>query len=352
MAQEVTPTLHLRCGDLVEVRSADEILATLDADGKLEGMPFMPEMLRFCGQRLRVERSAHKSCDTITGSHGGLRLERAVHLERSRCDGAAHGGCQAACLLFWKEAWLKRVEPERPGAVWRAVSALGASTPATPAPDRAPRLEDLPRLAIREAATGPEGPAYRCQATELLGASRRQAWWEPLQYLRDWLSGNVPLRTLVGGILLRMLYHVVVHGPGKRAKRHVYDAVARVFGFAPWPFDVGPLTGKTPSRRTDLQPGERVQIKPHAEILETLNGRVNRGIGFAPEMASYCGGTYRVRARVDQILDEKTGRMMRMKNDCIVLEDVVCSSDCSSDRLFCPRRIYSYWREIWLERVP
>ena len=35
----------LRKGDLVEVRSEEEILRTLDADGKLDGLPFMPEML-------------------------------------------------------------------------------------------------------------------------------------------------------------------------------------------------------------------------------------------------------------------------------------------------------------------
>ena len=36
------------------------------------------------------------------------RMRNAVHLEE-RCDGQAHGGCQAGCLVYWKEAWLKRV---------------------------------------------------------------------------------------------------------------------------------------------------------------------------------------------------------------------------------------------------
>jgi hypothetical protein len=40
-------TLNLRCGELVEVRSEEEILATLDANGDREGLPFMPEMLRY-----------------------------------------------------------------------------------------------------------------------------------------------------------------------------------------------------------------------------------------------------------------------------------------------------------------
>ena len=52
--------------------------------------------------------------------------------------------------------------------------------------------------------------------------------------------------------------------------------------------------------------------------------------------------------RVEQIIDERSGRMIRFKNPCIVLEDVICTSD--YHRL-CPRSIYPYWREIWLERV-
>jgi hypothetical protein len=68
-------------------------------------------------------------------------------------------------------------------------------------------------------------------------------------------------------------------------------------------------------------------------------------------MVRYCGGTYRVRSRVEKILDERTGRMMRMSNDCLILEDVICRSECSAKRLFCPRSIYPFWREIWLRRV-
>ena len=57
--------LNLMPGEWVEVRSADEILTTLDADGCLESLPFMPEMLAFCGKRFRVYKRADKTCDTI-----------------------------------------------------------------------------------------------------------------------------------------------------------------------------------------------------------------------------------------------------------------------------------------------
>jgi len=93
----------------VEVLSEEEILRTLDAKGRLDALPFMPEMLQYCGKRFRVYKRADKTCDTIDNA-GSRRMRGAVHLEDLRCDGAAHGGCQARCLIFWKEAWLRRVQ--------------------------------------------------------------------------------------------------------------------------------------------------------------------------------------------------------------------------------------------------
>ena len=83
--------LGLRAGELVEVLGEDQIMATLDERGELDGLPFMPEMLQFCGRRFRVDKLAVKLCDTI-GSSGMYRMRDAVHLEGVRCDGQAHGG--------------------------------------------------------------------------------------------------------------------------------------------------------------------------------------------------------------------------------------------------------------------
>jgi hypothetical protein len=110
----------------------------------------------------------------------------------------------------------------------------------------------------------------------------------------------------------------------------------------------GSLT-TTPTFEMNLQPGEFVQVKSKAEILATLDRRHrNRGLLFDSEMVRYCGNTFRVLKRVNQIVDEKNGTMMRMKAPCIILEGVACASDYHR---FCPRAIYHYWREAWLERV-
>jgi hypothetical protein len=115
----------------------------------------------------------------------------------------------------------------------------------------------------------------------------------------------------------------------------------------------GKAVKSTPGEKLDLRPGELVQVRTLAEIELTLNaGQRNRGLWFDIEMLPHIGRTYRVHSRVERILEEKTGRMLTLKGDCIVLEDVVCSGCLSKDRLFCPRGLYLFWREVWLKRVP
>ena len=84
----------MRVHDFAKVRSKAEILATLDRNGRLDGMPFMPEMFEYCGKVLRVSKKAHKTCDFVNRT-GIRRRDSTVHLDDVRCTGAAHGGCQA-----------------------------------------------------------------------------------------------------------------------------------------------------------------------------------------------------------------------------------------------------------------
>ena len=55
----------LRAGDWIEVKTPQEIVATLDANGTLDGVPFMPEMVPYCGRRFRLLRRAEKTCIEI-----------------------------------------------------------------------------------------------------------------------------------------------------------------------------------------------------------------------------------------------------------------------------------------------
>ena len=83
---------------------------------------------------------------------------------------------------------------------------------------------------------------------------------------------------------------------------------------------------RTPFETLNLQPGELVRVKSKEEIVKTLDTHnANRGMSFDGEMVRYCGREARVLRRVEQIIDEKSGRMTRFKNPCIVLEDVTCT---------------------------
>jgi hypothetical protein len=319
----------LRAGDLVEVRSANEIIATLDERGELENLPFMPEMLKFCGQRLTVDKVAHKLCDTMYGS-GIHKMENAVHLTYSRCDGTAHGGCQTACLLYWKEAWLKRVEPDAPSSASSATSG---------------RI-DLPLLEINtRKEPGPDGePRYSCQATEMLRAAPAcLSRLGPRQYVIDVKTGNVSALASFKAYLI-VLYNRIQG----ISLRHLPSKI-RFRDGRQWHEVVGRLLGPTPTAYLDLQPGEMVRIKSREQIEATLNEvKQNRGMGFDEDMARYCGRTARVQLRVTKCLDEQTGKMLTMKNPCIVLEGVACSGFYKAN---CPRQDTPFWREIWLERI-
>ena len=73
------PMLDLSPGELVRVRSASEIFSTLDASGTLEGLPFMPEMLKYCGRTLPVTQRADTTC---AGAGVVRRMRNTVHLQR------------------------------------------------------------------------------------------------------------------------------------------------------------------------------------------------------------------------------------------------------------------------------
>src|SRR3989442_463534 len=143
-------------GDVVEVKAPDEILQTLDVDGTSDHLPFMPEMVEFCGKRFRVSRRALKTC--IYGPVGtmlGFRTDDILVLDDLRCSGAAHDGCEKACTIFWRESWLRKVD-----------DAGGSSTP---------RSEGASLRSRLKVSTGPT--TYYCQASEL---------WNPTKGLSRW----------------------------------------------------------------------------------------------------------------------------------------------------------------------
>ena len=336
-----------RTGNLVKIRSKEEILATLDQDGCLEGMPFMPEMLQFCGKQFRVGAVAHKTCDTVRGT-GGRRLQHAVHLDGVRCLGSAHGGCQAACNLFWKDAWLT---PAVDGIFSKESTTHDEKSLVEGSGEN--RLIAKTRLCSN---SDSGETRYSCQATKLYEATEPLAWWDPRQYVYDVVTGNHSATEVLRVLGLASLRWLVTHAPfGYRLVKCCSDWMHLQLTGRASPSVYGKIERgePTPVGRLDLKPGEYVRIKSKDLIEQTLgeNGR-NRGLTFdSEEMAPYCDRVFKVRSSASKIIDEQTGLMLYMKQPCIILEGVVCNAEYVRHRLNCPRAIYPYWREIWLERA-
>ena len=95
-----------------------------------------------------------------------------------------------------------------------------------------------------------------------------------------------------------------------------------------------------------------MRVKSYDEILATVDTSLsNRGLTFDAELVPFCGKVFRVKTRVERFVDEKTGQMRLMKTPAVILEGVSCKALYSGQRMFCPRSIHLWWREIWLERV-
>ena len=300
---------RLRCGDLVEVRTPDEIGQTLDADGALEHLPFMPEMLEFCGQRFRVSRRALVVCIYAPGTPLGFDADDVVTLDGVRCSGVAHDGCQKSCVIFWREAWLRKVEDK---AVLPEVD-----------------LQSVERLRARlKVSTGPN--TYFCQASELRKATHSLSKWERLgRCLSGFRAGN---------------FNAV-----QTAKSNItwlYWSIRKKFlGVYP--------RGRSGSatESLNLQPGEWVEVKSMPSIIETLNARgMNRGLLFSTDMRLLCGQRRRVKGRLDKIIVDGTGRMRDLRNT-VYLEGSTCGCSYMGFGMYgCSRCELTYWREIWLRR--
>jgi hypothetical protein len=343
--------MKLGTGDWVEVRGREEILRTLDKNGRLEGLPFMPQMFQYCGQRFRVYKRAHKTCDTVNPI-AGRRLADGIHLNL-RCDGKSYGGCQAACLIFWKAAWLRSVSVHEAFSDLPPHNPMSADQPVNADPCTEADVLNATSTGDAEAKNGKR---YFCQATELPRYTTPLKWYDFTQYFEDYQSGNVTFSRLLSGFSYACYYWGALCYRRRLGvpSRWLYDRAQVLFRGIKFPRKRGrvPDGQPTPTATLNLQPGEWVRVKSYDDILLTLDGRnKNLGLFFDAEMVPFCGGTYRIKTRVQKFLDEKTGRLAELKTPAVILEGVWCRSCYSQGRMNCPRSIYSWWREIWLERV-
>ena len=305
-------TAKLRPGDFVDVKSPGEILQTLDADGALDKLPFMPEMVDFCGKRFRVSKRVVKTC--YYGTSSGMRkfpAEDVVLLEGLRCSGAAHDGCQKACTIFWRESWLRKAEG--PGTTQSIVD---------PAASR-------PLRSQLKTSTGPK--TYFCQASEILNATSQLSRWERFgKCFSEIRAGNCSVLEMAQRIAVWLFW---------RVRKLFLGAYARG------------NQKPTPVESLNLRSGELIEIKSVKGIAETVNKNgYNRGLYFTPAMGRSCGEQHKVERKIDKIIVDGTGEMRYLRNT-VFLEGSFCGCACVAFG-GCPRGEFAYWREIWLRRSP
>ena len=271
-------------------------------------------------------------------------MRDAVFLDDLRCSGASHGGCQARCLFFWKTDWLVPVDhSEAPGREISQVTSRATHC----------SLESLREATQETTKTGEV--RYFCQATEHLAATealRPLALWH---FVEDVRSRNATLAHVLKILGLHLVWRLRNLGFAWRASVWLHARIHRLLFGRPDPFREGRIPeGKpTPELKLDLQPGELVEVKSHDDILETVNARLrNRGLAYNSEMTPACGRSFRVAQRITHIIEERSGRMLTMKNPCITLEGLYCRALYTHYSLLCSRRVTPYFREAWLRRVP
>ena len=296
-------TNKFQSGEIVEVLTPLEIIQTLDSRGTIHGLPFMPEMIAYCGKRYRVRSRIEKTC-VVTGKMREFINDDVVFLENLRCDGSSHDGCQRGCLIFWNEAWLKKVNDNDTNIDAKIVETdhLRSKLITKNNPDK-----------------------YFCQSTQLIEATQKLSHTQRISKLiKEIRSNTVGLMTGLKSTIFPIWWRA-------RFKKLI-----------------GGLE-QTPISELNLQPGEIVEVKSFDEIKSTLDkkGR-NRGLEFHYDMMQFCGKQFRVRNRLEKMISEASGHMVKIKNT-VILEDVTC--DFAYRFWGCSRCIFQYWREIWLKRI-
>lgn len=97
-----------QAGELVKVRTVEEIEATLDRWGKCKGCTFLSTMQEYCGTTQRVLKPLKRFVDerdyrVKTGRNTYI-------LENVICQGEGfYGRCDRSCYFFWRAEWLEKI---------------------------------------------------------------------------------------------------------------------------------------------------------------------------------------------------------------------------------------------------
>ena len=101
---------NLKAGDMVRVKSIEEIKATLNHVGQTKGCSFISSVMGpYCGTVQRVLKPMERFVDERE-----MRVKKCkglVLLEGVICEGTtSYGRCDRCCYVFWRNEWLEKIE--------------------------------------------------------------------------------------------------------------------------------------------------------------------------------------------------------------------------------------------------
>lgn len=100
--------LEINPGDLVRVRSKEEITSTLNSWNEYKGCAFIDDMWDYCGTTQRVFKKVRNFIDER--DYRMKRVNGLVILENVFCQGTrVLGNCDRSCFFFWREEWLEKL---------------------------------------------------------------------------------------------------------------------------------------------------------------------------------------------------------------------------------------------------
>ena len=108
--QETREILDINPGDLVNVRSKDEIRDMLDDREKYKGCLFIDEMYEHCNKTYEVLKKIDYFFDEARQEI--CKCKDTVVLEGVLCSGRQRlysRSCDRNCFFFWHTAWLKKL---------------------------------------------------------------------------------------------------------------------------------------------------------------------------------------------------------------------------------------------------
>ena len=98
----------LKPGDLVRIRSKEEVKTSLNRWNQLKGCAFTEEMWPYCGTTQKVLKRVERFLDER--DYLMKKCKGIVILDGVFCGGTKDfGACDRSCYYFWREEWLEKI---------------------------------------------------------------------------------------------------------------------------------------------------------------------------------------------------------------------------------------------------